>query len=126
MTSQGAGISAAGPIWHQFIARTMENQPIEEFLPPDPIEVSKIMLDGSYVMEKDNPAETPIIIGSEEILNNTVKSEIIPPAVSKEIHSILYYVDKNNPRGEIPSNPSADLQFKNWEWAVQANNFINF
>lgn len=126
MTSQGAGISAAGPIWHQFIARTMENQPIEEFLPPDPIEVSKIMLDGSYVMEKDNPAETPIIIGSEEILNNTVKSEIIPPAVSKEIHSILYYVDKNNPRGEIPSNPGADLQFKNWEWAVQANNFINF
>lgn len=102
MTSQGAGISAAGPIWHQFIARALEGEPVEEFLSPDPVEVSKIMLNGSYILEKDPPVEIP----------------------GSEIHSILYYVDKNNPRGEIPSNPDADSQFKNWEWAVQANTSI--
>lgn len=34
-------------------------------------------------------------------------------------HSILYWVDKNNPRGPIPSNPARDGQFNNWEYAVQ-------
>lgn len=36
------------------------------------------------------------------------------------IHSILYYVDKNNPTGPPPTNPSADPQFKNWETATLA------
>ncbi|MEX2014272.1 MAG: transglycosylase domain-containing protein [Parcubacteria group bacterium] len=35
------------------------------------------------------------------------------------IHSILYWVEKNNPRGPIPENPASDPQFLNWEYAVQ-------
>ncbi len=97
MTRQGAGISASGPIWHEFMARALENQPVEQFLSPDPVEVSKIMLDGSYVLEKNNPDETP------------------------EIHSILYYIDKNTPRGEAPSDPAIDPQFRNWEWSILSN-----
>ena len=93
MTKQGAGISAAGPIWHEFLARALKDQPAEEFLQPDPVEVSKIMLNGNYTPEN-----------------------------SKEIHSILYYVNKNDPLGAIPSDPSQDFQFKNWEQAVLANN----
>lgn len=89
MTRQGAGISASGPIWHEFMAKALQDQPVEEFLPPDPVEVSKIILDGTYL---------------------------------PEIHSILYYVDKENPRGENPTNPDSDAQFKNWEWAVLSNN----
>lgn len=34
-------------------------------------------------------------------------------------HSILYWVDKDNPRGDIPSNPGRDGQFANWEYGVQ-------
>lgn len=34
-------------------------------------------------------------------------------------HSILYWVDKDNPRGPVPSNPSRDSQFRNWEYGVQ-------
>lgn len=42
----------------------------------------------------------------------------------KQIHSILYYVDKHNPLGPSPLNPEADSQFWNWElpvlgWAKQ-------
>ena len=33
-------------------------------------------------------------------------------------HSILYWVDKNNPRGSVPANPDADSQFKYWEYGV--------
>ncbi len=34
-------------------------------------------------------------------------------------HSILYWVDKNNPRGPIPSNPANDPQFSHWEYGVE-------
>jgi hypothetical protein len=34
-------------------------------------------------------------------------------------HSILFYVDKDNPRGPVPTNPASDPQFASWEDAVQ-------
>ncbi len=95
MTRQGAGISASGPIWHEFMAKALTNTPAEEFLPPDPVEVSKIMLNGNYILEANKP----------------------------EIHSVLYYVDKDNPQGETPTDPNKDLQFKNWEWVVVQTKF---
>lgn len=88
MTKQGAGISAAGPMWHEFMNRGLENYANEEFIKPDPVFVDKPMLSGSYIGPQG-------------------------------IHSILYYVDKDTPRGPQPSNPSADPQFKNWEVEVQ-------
>ncbi|NTV51336.1 MAG: hypothetical protein HGA69_00670 [Desulfobulbaceae bacterium] len=33
-------------------------------------------------------------------------------------HSILYYIDKNNPLGPIPTNPEKDPQFRLWENAI--------
>jgi hypothetical protein len=35
-------------------------------------------------------------------------------------HSILYSIDKNNPRGGSPIHPAGDPQFRNWEVAVQS------
>ena len=34
-------------------------------------------------------------------------------------HDILYWVDKNNPRGDVPKNPGNDPQFDAWEKGVQ-------
>lgn len=58
--------------------------------------------------------EKPILNG-EYIINN-------------QIHSILYYLDKNDPLGPQPQNPDIDPQFKNWElpvkiWA-EKNNYL--
>jgi hypothetical protein len=39
-------------------------------------------------------------------------------AVPPQVHSILYYVDKSDPLGPVPTNPYADPQFENWESAV--------
>ncbi len=43
------------------------------------------------------------------------------------VHSILNWVDKDNPRGEYPSNPFSDPQLERWEYGVQKwaelNNF---
>jgi hypothetical protein len=41
------------------------------------------------------------------------------PVVNGQVHTILYYVDKNNPDGPDPTNPNADPQFHNWETGVQ-------
>lgn len=40
--------------------------------------------------------------------------------VYDNIHSILHYVNKNDPQGPYPTNPGSDPQYENWEWAVQA------
>lgn len=123
MTRQGAGISASGPIFHEFMARALKDQPVEEFLSPDPVEVSKIMLNGSYAIEKTIPSETSQIVVENPVTNDSnqsIEPTSHPPFNPiKEVHSTLFYVDKDDPLGPIPSNPNGDPQFKNWEWAVQ-------
>lgn len=44
---------------------------------------------------------------------------ILRGELGSEPHSILYWVDKDNPRGPMPSNPSSDGQFANWEYGVK-------
>ncbi len=39
---------------------------------------------------------------------------------NKQIHTILYYVDKTDPEGPPPTNPFNDSQFVNWEYGVLA------
>ncbi len=94
MTKEGAGISASGPMWHEFMTKALSTMPIEKFTNPDPVTANKPMLDGNYTYLPNS--------GS-----------------SPEYHEILYYVDKRNPLGPIPSNPGLDSQFTNWEWAVR-------
>lgn len=88
MTKQGAGLSAAGPMWNEFMRRALENSPPEKFTAPDPITTDKIMLNGNY--------QGP-----------------------DGVHTILYYINKDDPLGPPPLNPGDDPQFKNWEDAVR-------
>ncbi|MBI2062238.1 MAG: penicillin-binding protein [Candidatus Yanofskybacteria bacterium] len=94
MTKEGAGISASGPMWHEFMAKALSTMSNEKFTNPDPVTVNKVMLDGNYAYLRDSSS-------------------------SPEYHEILYYVDKNNPTGPFPADPNLDSQFTNWEWAVR-------
>ena len=49
----------------------------------------------------------------------TLLKPVLRGEVGIEHHSILYWVEKNNPRGPIPSNPYRDPQFVYWEYAVK-------
>jgi 1A family penicillin-binding protein len=93
MTQAGAGISASGPMWNAFIIKALPKFNNEKFQRPDPVNANKIMLDGNYIN-----------INSDG---------------TSSVHSILYYVDINNPLDFFPSDPNIDPQFKNWEWPVQ-------
>ncbi len=37
---------------------------------------------------------------------------------SQQVHEILQYVDRADPLGPYPANPSADPQYANWDWPV--------
>lgn len=93
MTREGAGISASGPLWHDFMIKALQDTPIESFNRPDPVFVNKVMLNGQYLDPKDTSGQG--------------------------IHNILYYVDRNNPPGPYPVQPDKDVQFNNWEWSVR-------
>ncbi len=66
---------------------------------------------------------------ADQPLETFVKPEPVIPAkpvfagqyvINNQVHSILYYVDKNDPTGPVPADPAADPQFHNWELGVQA------
>ena len=56
----------------------------------------------------------------EEPVYATTQKPILNGEINKEeIHSILYYVDKNDPQGPAPLNPENDSQYKNWEEGIR-------
>lgn len=42
----------------------------------------------------------------------SLRGEVV---VNNQVHDILYYASKNDPRGAVPQFPDEDNQFKNWE-----------
>ncbi len=43
----------------------------------------------------------------------------VQETLSGGVHNILYWLDKDDPRGPAPTNPQSDPQFTNWEYAVR-------
>ncbi len=99
MQRNGSSILAAVPIWHAFMAQALTEYQPDTF--PTPATTT--------------PPSKPILAGNYTANN--------------QVHTILYYVDKNDPTGPPPADPAADPQFNNWEtgvvnWAQQ--NIPNF
>ena len=88
---QEPGVYTAAPIWREFMVRAFEKLNLQP--------------------ESFTPPEIKNV--SKPILNGQY-------IINGEIHSTLYYVNKNDPQGPAPSNPYADPQFNNWEAAVRA------
>jgi membrane peptidoglycan carboxypeptidase len=107
MQRHGSSILAAVPIWSNFLKQVLPTYQPELFTSPAPLPpVDKPMLNGDYIAR---PSAGGVSY--------------------PQIHNILYYVDRSNPLGPSPQNPSDDPQFNNWEvgvlnWASQ--NIPNF
>ncbi|MEK7147083.1 MAG: PBP1A family penicillin-binding protein [Patescibacteria group bacterium] len=126
MQKQGGSILAAVPIWHAFISEAIKNQNnIETFNRPDKIIAEKPILRGEKIIKNkiyfDSRNNSPA--------TQDTPAEYIQEKEYPQIHSILYYIEKNNPQGQAPKNPENDPQFKNWEEAVldwAKRNIFNF
>jgi len=110
------GSIVAAPIWHDYMDKVLGDTPIEYFNPPDSITTGKAVLDGQ--------AEVATVVKLDKS-SGLLATEYTPPSFTiektfKQIHNILYYVNKDDPRGPAPSDPTVDPQYTLWEDRIQA------
>lgn len=108
------GSVVAAPIWHDYMNKVLGNTPIEYFNLPNNQPTGKPVLDG--VIDPDTAVKIDKFSGL--LANEFTPASAIVEKQFKQVHSILYYVSKNDPRGPAPSNPKNDPQFNLWESAV--------
>lgn len=106
-TMQGLSGLITTPMWREFMDVALAKLPEESFTQPYIPTNVKPVLAGYY----PNPTATP----------TSSTTPTVPFADSyNSIHSILHYVDRNDPQGPPPVNPSSDGQYAYWEYGIQA------
>lgn len=115
MKSKADGSRVAAPIWQSFMKKALAETPAESFTAPDPIVTGKPVLDGQA-------GEIAVKIDK---FSGKLASENTPPTaieerIYRQAHDILYYVDKDDPRGPYPADAQEDPQYLAWENAVAA------
>lgn len=59
-------------------------------------------------------------LSQSQISDPNLPYNSIQETLSGGVHSILYWLNKDDPRGAPPANPDSDPQFKYWEYGVRA------
>lgn len=110
--SKGAdGSVVAAPIWNDFMNKVLSGTPVEQFKAMDDTKTGKAIIDGETNIGRK------ISINKETglLATSSTPPELIEEKTFSEPHSILFYVNKEDPLGPIPSNPASDPQFNLWE-----------
>lgn len=119
MTRGADGVVVAAPIWHAYMEELLHDTPVETFKPPKPKKVDKSMLNGQIDLVRTVKVDS---LTGREIPSECLADypdEYVSEKTVKETHTILYYVQKDKPLAEPPSDPAKDPQFSRWEEAVQ-------
>ncbi len=116
MKAGADGSVVAAPIWNEYMRRVLGEENVENFAAPNIPITGKAVIDGKGV------GETKIKIdkASGLLATDLTPASFVEEKTFQEVHSILYYVSKNDPLGPAPKNPSADPQFNLWESRIQA------
>ncbi|MFC1721865.1 penicillin-binding protein [Patescibacteria group bacterium] len=115
MSGNATGLSNASPIWQEYMNRAHEGMPVEEFVKPKPIEAKKPILLGRTAGE----TEVEICKPSGLLANEYCPESMREKKKFRDVHCILYYVNRLDPNGSVPKKPSEDPQFRSWEGAVR-------
>ena len=108
------GSKVAGPIWKQFMTKSLQNTPITNFPPAPENTTNKPALKGSQgggITLKINKI-------TENLANSSTPSNLIIERTYTQQHNILHYVKKDDPQGAVPKNPEEDPQYQIWEDAI--------
>jgi 1A family penicillin-binding protein len=112
------GSAVAGPIWNKYITEALKILPNEKFEKPD------LNTDPTKI----KPALRGFWQGNENFFIDKISGKLATEFTPKEtrqekvitnVHSILYWVDKDNISGPTPINPSDSSQFSHWEIPIQ-------
>ena len=112
------GVAVAGPIWNKFVNEALKILPNEKFEKPN--------------LEVDSKTVKPVLRGywqgnenffidkiSGKLASDLTPKETMQEKVITNVHSILYWLDKDNILGTPPQNPGDNSQFNHWEIPVQ-------
>jgi len=116
MLRGAAGGVVAAPIWNEFMRKAHEGLEVKGFNSFTPHETDKPILNGSFASE---------VTMEVDKFSGKVATENTPDSAKeektfKEIHSILHYINKEDPQGMRPEDPTVDWQYVNWEAAVSS------
>jgi len=119
---QGAdGIFVASPIWRSFMDEALKNTAAENFPKYEPEETGKDILDGKLEMKKElKVCEIPDENDKYCLVNDFCPENKIKKKKFSDAHSVLYYINKDDVRGDAPKDPKSDPQFESWEKGIKS------
>jgi hypothetical protein len=121
------GVNVAAPIFRAFLDKALVNYPIEDFPkynPDDEIgdgegKTSKPMVAGKLDMKENlKVCQIPDKKNEYCLASKYCRDKDVEKKNFVSDHSILYYVNRDDPRGSVPDKPERDAQYKNWEKGV--------
>ena len=106
------------PIWHEFMVNALASEPNDPFEKPAPIPNYDSL---PPVLRGFWQGGTSYVV---DTVSGKLATQFTPESTKKEyvitdVHDILHWIDKNDPTGPAPQDPSADPMYYNWETAVQ-------
>ncbi|OGY47938.1 MAG: hypothetical protein A3J62_02945 [Candidatus Buchananbacteria bacterium RIFCSPHIGHO2_02_FULL_38_8] len=118
------GSVIAAPIWNAFMKRVLGDTPIEAFKEPELTKTDKPVLNGSIA----EGIKVKIDKVSGKLATNLTPEHLIEERVYRQVHNILYYINKDDPQGNTPPDHNGE-QYNRWEEAVQSwaekNNYVS-
>lgn len=114
MKGKADGLYVAAPLWNEFMRFAIEKRGSAPFEAPEktPDDIKPI-LRGNYIYEKKERFDK----ASGKIATSLTPPWMTEERINSEIHSILFWVDKDNPRGPFPK--AHDPQYGNWEEGIE-------
>ena len=109
----GGGLSGliTTPMWREFMDIALVKFEAETFTQPQINTAGvKPIIRGQYI-------DTGLLL--QAMQQNEDGPSIDVGQVYGNIHSILHFVNKNDPTGPAPFNPANDAAYENWEYGVQ-------
>ena len=111
------GSVVAAPIWNEYMQKVLGDTPVENFNAPEIPQTGKPILDGeSMVKTVVKIDKSTGLLATEYTPANFIEEK----EFYNQPHCILYYVNKDDPLGPVPNNPTDDPQFNLWESRVIA------
>ncbi|MDD5749725.1 MAG: PBP1A family penicillin-binding protein [Patescibacteria group bacterium] len=109
------GSIVAAPIWQAFMREVTKDLAVEAFAKHELPTCNKPMVCG----ELSGGQAVAIDRMSGKLATEYTPYTTIEEKNFIELHSILHYVNKNDPLGSMPDNPASDPQYNAWEEAVR-------